>query len=97
MAYVKSAAIGLIAAVACIALFTGVLGNFRYDARYLMGKFWFISLLVLLVVFATDHICRFAKHLVPSRASEWLEHTTVRSSVRFSLHLPICVPRRHFC
>jgi hypothetical protein len=53
MAYVKSAAIGLIAAVACIAQFTGVLGIFRYDARYLMGKFWFISLLVLLVVFAT--------------------------------------------
>ena len=80
-----------------IAPLTGVLGNFRDDARYLVtGKFWFISLNPVETVRVRDQIRPFAKHLVPSRASEWLDTQQDQSSVRFShtSQIPFCVPRR---
>jgi hypothetical protein len=52
MTYLRGVAIGFIAMVACIALFTGVLWIFDYDARFLMGYFWFITLPLISFVFA---------------------------------------------
>jgi uncharacterized membrane protein len=53
MKYVKSATIGLIAVVACVALFTEAMRIFfYYDGRYLMGRFWFTTLPLILFIFA---------------------------------------------
>jgi uncharacterized membrane protein len=53
MTYLKGVAIGFIAIVACIALFYEAVGIFFfYDGRYLMGRFWFISLPLMSFVFA---------------------------------------------
>jgi uncharacterized membrane protein len=53
MIYIKGVVIGLIAVVACVALFYEAMGTFFfYDGRYLMGRFWFISLPLMLLIFA---------------------------------------------
>ena len=53
MIYLKGIVIGLIAVVACVALFYEAMETFFfYDGRYLMGRFWFITLPLMSFVFA---------------------------------------------
>ncbi len=61
MIYLKGGSIGLLAVAGCVALFTGVLAIFHYDARALIGAFWFISLPMMLFVFAVGFYWPFRK------------------------------------
>jgi uncharacterized membrane protein len=53
MIYLKGIVIGLIAVVASVAMFYEAVGIFFfYDGRYLMGRFWFITLPLMSFVIA---------------------------------------------
>ncbi len=53
MAYVIAVAIGFISVTASIVVFDEAMRIlFYYDARYFMGRFWFISLPLISFIFA---------------------------------------------
>lgn len=48
----KGILVGLVAVAGSVGLFTLVLGILHLDARYLMGRFYFLSLPLMVVIFA---------------------------------------------
>jgi hypothetical protein len=59
MIYLKSLLAGIALLIGCVALFTQTLGMINLDARYMMGHYPFISLPIMLVVFAIGFLGQF--------------------------------------
>lgn len=57
----RSILVGLITLIGSIALFTAALSTIHYDARFIMCRFWFVSLPTMILIFATGFVWNYRR------------------------------------